>query len=78
MKPGLHRHFKGNLYRAQKIVLHSETQEEMVLYKALYGTRRTWARPAGMFDDEVSRCGHIVKRFARLPWWKQLLLFWKR
>lgn len=82
MKPGLYEHYKGKLYRAKRIVLHSKTQEEMVLYKALYGSRDYWVRPKTMFMEEIEipEIGgpYTVPRFRRLSCWQQLLLFWKR
>ena len=49
----LYHHFKGNSYLAENLALDSETQEEVVIYRALYGNRKTWARPLKMFLSEV-------------------------
>ena len=46
VKPGRYRHFKGNEYEVLFCARHSETQEEMVVYRALYGERGLWVRPA--------------------------------
>jgi hypothetical protein len=62
--PGLYRHFKGNLYQVVDIARHSETGEEMVVYRALYGERGLWVRPLALFDETLERDGKTVKRFA--------------
>lgn len=49
----IYRHFKGDKYLVLGIVYHSETKEEMVLYRQLYGEGRLWARPKAMFLEEV-------------------------
>ncbi len=51
--PGLYRHYKGKLYEVLDTVRHSETLEPMTLYRALYGDRGLWVRPAAMFTEEV-------------------------
>lgn len=60
---GIYRHFKGNKYQLLDVAKHSETLEEMVVYKALYGDGGVWVRPASMWDEEVEFEGKIVKRF---------------
>ena len=57
------RHFKGNLYRLEGFAKDSETLEEMVVYRALYGARGLWVRPAKMFFETVERNGRTMKRF---------------
>lgn len=57
------RHFKGNLYRLEGFAKNSETLEEMVVYRALYGERGLWVRPAKMFFETVERGGKTMKRF---------------
>lgn len=57
------RHFKGNLYRLEGFAKNSETLEEMVVYRALYGERGLWVRPAKMFFETVERDGKTMKRF---------------
>ena len=52
-KGKIFRHFKGDLYLLEDFVMHSETQETMVLYRALYGTCGLYVRPYEMFIEEV-------------------------
>jgi hypothetical protein len=61
--PGLYRHYKGNLYEVVGTVRHSETLEPMTLYRALYGERGLWVRPAAMFGEEVEVDGVRQLRF---------------
>lgn len=58
-----YRHFKGNIYRLLHEARHSETQEIMVVYQAMYGSRDIWVRPKAMFDEEITRDGMTFKRF---------------
>lgn len=64
IQKGIYRHFKGNLYEVKDIALNSETLEEMVVYKALYGDGKLWVRPAVMFEEAVILDGKSVKRFS--------------
>ena len=58
------RHYKGNEYEYIGECLHSETLEEMVIYRALYGEHKTWVRPKAMFFEDVTLAdGRVVKRF---------------
>ena len=50
---GIYRHFKGDYYLVEDIVKYSETKEEMVLYRQLYGDNSLWVRPKEMFLSEV-------------------------
>lgn len=52
IKKGIYRHFKGNEYEVIGTAFHSETLEEMVVYRALYGDRNLWVRPLSMFMDK--------------------------
>ena len=65
--PGLYRHYKGNLYEVIDTVRHSETLEPLTLYRALYGERGLWVRPAAMFNETVVIDGVEQPRFARCP-----------
>jgi len=60
---GLYRHFKGNFYEVIDVATHSETREQMVIYRALYGERGLWVRPLSMFTETVERDGKTFKRF---------------
>lgn len=64
IKFGRYRHFKGMEYELVDVVYHSETQEPMVLYRALYGERQLWVRPLAMFFETVERDGETKPRFA--------------
>ena len=63
MKKGIYRHYKGNEYELIDVAIHSETLEEMVVYRALYGDKNLWVRPAHMWEEEVEVDGKTVKRF---------------
>ena len=63
LKPGKYRHFKGGEYELLGIASHSETLEPMVVYRALYGNRDLWVRPASMWDEIVEKEGYHGPRF---------------
>ena len=63
---GRWRHFKGKDYEVLTIARHSETEEAMVVYRALYGEGDVWVRPADMWNEDVERNGRTYKRFYRL------------
>lgn len=64
--PGRYRHYKGGEYEVLGTVRHSETLEPMTLYRALYGARGLWVRPAAMFGETVEIDGVPRLRFARI------------
>ena len=66
IKPGLYQHFKGAMYRVIEVAHHSETEEPLVIYHALYGDKGVWARPLSMFTQTVERDGAIKPRFVYL------------
>ncbi|MBQ3506571.1 MAG: DUF1653 domain-containing protein [Clostridia bacterium] len=63
IKKGKYRHFKGNEYEVLFVGKHSETLEEYVVYRALYGEREVWIRPASMWNETVTRDGKSFLRF---------------
>ena len=63
---GRYRHFKGKKYEVIGIARHSETEEPMVVYRALYGDYGIWVRPASMWNETVERGGQTYRRFYRL------------
>ena len=63
IKFGKYRHFKGNEYEVVGVAKHSETLEEFVVYRALYGDGGLWVRPAAMWNETVTRDGYCGPRF---------------
>ena len=63
IKLGKYRHFKGNEYEVIGIARHSETLEEMVVYRALYGDAGIWVRPAKMWNETLERDGKAFQCF---------------
>ncbi len=66
IKLGKYRHFKGNEYEVIDVARHSETLEELVVYRALYGEGGLWVRPAQMWNEMVTRDGRTFKRFEKI------------
>jgi hypothetical protein len=64
LRPGGYRHYKGNFYEVIGIARHSESEEELVVYRKLYGDGSLWVRPLGMFMEDVVVDGRKVPRFA--------------
>ncbi|THJ24291.1 MAG: DUF1653 domain-containing protein [Nitrospira sp. CG24D] len=63
LQPGRYRHYKGNDYEVVGVAKHSETEEEVVVYRALYGERGLWVRPLVMFLETVVVEGRPQPRF---------------
>ena len=63
IKPGRYRHFKGKEYEVFGVARHSETEEELVVYRALYGDFGLWVRPVSMWNETVERDGKRFRRF---------------
>ncbi len=66
IKPGKYQHFKGGEYQVLYTAKHSETLEDMVVYRALYGEGGLWVRPAAMWTEQVEWQGETLARFTPL------------
>jgi len=66
IEPGRYRHYKGSEYEVIGVARHSETYEELVVYRPLYGERGLWVRPKAMFTEMVMIEGKDVRRFERI------------
>lgn len=64
---GIYQHYKGNNYEVVDVAVHSETMEQLVVYKQLYASKypegTVWVRPLAMFQQDVEVDGNIVPRF---------------
>ncbi|MBT4833133.1 MAG: DUF1653 domain-containing protein [Porticoccaceae bacterium] len=63
LENGIYKHHKGNLYEVLGVARHSETEEQHVVYKTLYGDYSMWIRPLAMFVEQVEVNGELVARF---------------
>lgn len=63
---GLYRHYKGQLYEVLHLARHSETEEWLVVYRALYGDFGVWVRPLVMFNQMIEVDGKMLPRFAQV------------
>ncbi len=63
IKKGIYKHFKGQLYEVIELARHSETEEDYVVYRTLYGDRSTWVRPLSMFSEMIEYEGKTTRRF---------------
>ncbi len=66
IEKGIYRHYKGNFYEVIGEASHSETLEDMVVYRALYGERGLWVRPADMWFNEINLGDTVLTRFAKV------------
>ncbi len=66
IEKGKYRHFKGGEYEVVDTAYHSETGEEMVVYRALYGDNRLWVRPKEMWNEIVEKDGKKTPRFVKI------------
>jgi len=62
-KTGIYRHYKGNLYQVLYTARHSESEEWLVVYRALYGDYGVWVRPLTRFCESVTIDGKVLPRF---------------
>ena len=65
VKNGIYRHYKGNKYEVIGIAKHSETLEDLVVYRALYDNNvsQLWVRPLKMFTETIENDGKEIERF---------------
>lgn len=66
IEPGIYRHFKGNEYQVFFVATDTESEEPVVVYKALYGEKGMWVRPLAMFTETIEREGQRFSRFSYL------------
>ena len=66
LEKGYYRHYKGSMYEVFMTAQHSETEEWMVVYKALYGAEGMWVRPYAMFVEKVEVDGVLKDRFTKV------------
>jgi hypothetical protein len=66
LQPGLYRHYKGGTYQVIGVARHSETDEQLVVYRCVYDNNSLWVRPLAMFLETVLVDGHTVPRFELL------------
>lgn len=67
-EPGLYKHYKGKIYEVIGVARHSETLEELVVYKATYQPegQNLWLRPLSMFMETVHINGTDIRRFEKI------------
>ena len=63
IRPGCYRHYEGNEYTVLDVARHSETEEELVVYRQEYGDHSLWVRPKDMFLETVEVDGRMIPRF---------------
>ena len=63
---GRYRHFKGGIYEVICVAKHSETLEDMVIYRSVTEPQKVWARPLSMWNETVEHEGVMVRRFTKI------------
>ena len=66
IETGKYKHYKGNEYEVIDVAIHSESLEEMVVYRPLYGEGKLWVRPLNMFKEKVLINGEEIPRFKKV------------
>lgn len=66
VQPGRYQHYKGKFYVVFGVAKHSETEEELVVYRTDYGDKSLWVRPLTMFTESVEVNGVVTPRFRRV------------
>lgn len=66
VEAGRYQHYKGKYYVVFGVARHSETEEELVVYRTDYGNKSLWVRPLAMFTETVEIDGRLVPRFRRV------------
>lgn len=66
VQPGRYQHYKGKYYVVFGVAKHSETEEELVVYRTDYGDKSLWVRPLTMFTETVEVNGLVTPRFRRV------------
>ena len=74
---GIYKHYKGNKYKVIGIGRHSESDEELVIYQALYGENCIWCRTINMWNYKIEIDGKIIKRFELIKDWQWINLIIK-
>jgi len=63
IKPGIYKHYKNKMYEVMEVATHSESMEQLVVYRPLYGEGKLWVRPLDMFEEEITVDGKTMPRF---------------
>ena len=63
MQLGLYQHYNGNYYHVMSVARHTETLDEMVVYRSLYGDYGVWVRPKKMFEEIITKNEQSMPRF---------------
>ena len=63
IKPGIYKHYKNKMYEVMEVATHSESMEQLVVYRPLYGEGKLWVRPLVMFEEEITVDGKTMPRF---------------